>query len=618
MTAPRSHRILGGFVVTALATAGWATSAPTAAADDSPAVPALGQQVAVASYIPPSDAAAWGQLTSTGEELDFVVANVANGPDTAVDPAWKSVIDAAAANGTKVLGYVDSGYFGFSSDQRKTVLGETDATSWLVQAQQDVNRWYEFYGSSIDGIFVDDGLNLCGPVPGDNTWADLYNQLDDYIHSFYPGALTVLNPGIAVPECYEDTGDILVTFEGPVNEYLDPSPERATPQWQLDNDPNKFWQIVYGVSEGQLPEVMDQSKINNSGYIYATPDGLPNPYDTVPQGSYWTTQLAETQVTSSIPAPRPSRPYAEEVYSTAVDIAWSSNNFDVAGYEVYVDGQQVGSVANYRPDDTSFAVIGLKPSTAYGITVRARTFAGDLSEPSTTRTVTTKKASRIPPAPPAGVTATNVTANGIQLTWQPSTPSDEEIVFYDVYENGVRKVSVPASVTSIRYGFLSPGTEYQFTVVARDWTGSTSPVSNAAAVTTPNPQPLESGAVAFGATTTTLEARYNLSFNFQNVFIDTDDNVSTGYQVGPFGAVIGADYLIQNGTFFKKDPANTGFSWISVPLVNGPLVSSAGGLYQWEVPSAEFGSGVTSLRVIFNGSGSSPEQSLPIIVAPLQ
>ena len=241
------HRLAAGLATLGLAGLGLALAAPAHAG-----VPNLGQHVAVPAYISPSTTAGqadWAKLSSASSQLGFVVANVSNGPDTAVNTDWQSVINATHNHGAKVLGYVDSGYFGFSTDHRQTASGSTAAADWLSQAEQDVNRWYQFYGSSIDGIFFDDGENVCGPTAGSNQYADLYAQLNDYVHTYHQGALTVVNPGVAVPQCYEDTADVIVSFEGSYTDYQNPPASLAPPAWALNADPNKFWNIVYNVPD---------------------------------------------------------------------------------------------------------------------------------------------------------------------------------------------------------------------------------------------------------------------------------------------------------------------------------------------------------------------------------
>src|SRR5664280_2524815 len=88
------------------------------------------------------------------------------------------------------------------------------------QIEQDVNAWYAFYGSGIDGIFFDEGQDACGPTSGSNAWVDLYSRSNAYVKANHPGAMTAINPGRVVPRCYENAGDVLVTFEGSYDTYV--------------------------------------------------------------------------------------------------------------------------------------------------------------------------------------------------------------------------------------------------------------------------------------------------------------------------------------------------------------------------------------------------------------
>ncbi|MFC5500687.1 fibronectin type III domain-containing protein [Lysinimonas soli] len=604
-TSRRNVAVLAAF---ALGLGGVALSAQSASAT----VPDLGQHIAVPAYIPPSDTTSWSSLNSSTSQLGFIVVNVSNGPGSAVDSSWKTVIDAAHAHGTKVLGYVDSGYFGASSPARATVLGDTDATSWTVQAQQDVNRWYSFYGSSIDGIFVDDGMNTCGPTTGSNAYANLYINLNNYIHANHAGSLTVVNPGISVPQCYEDAADVIVSFEGDATTYLSPPTGVGPLPWQLNADPDKFWNIIYNVSSAQLTSVMNQSKSDNAGYVYATADTLPNPYDTAPTGSYWTSEQTASQGTSTTVPSTPAQPYAISVYTTGADLGWTSaSSSSVAGYEVYRNGLHVASVGNFTPNDTTYTPVGLTASTSYSYTIRARSLAGVLSAASSAKTITTDVEWGTAASAPGSLASSNLTANGVQLSWTASTVTNDAVAFYDVYENGTRILSLQPTVTSVHLGYLSPGTTYSFYVIARVTSDTPSAASSTVSVTTPTPTPITNALVTFTATNAHFEAQYNLSYTFQNVFIDTDGSTSTGYQIGG----IGADYLIENGTLYRSTSGANAWDWTPITLSSGPLTSSSGGLYKWDVPSSTFPSATTTLTVVFDGSGSSTEATLAPITA---
>ena len=51
--------------------------------------------------------------------------------------------------------------------------------------------------------------------------------------------------------------------------------------------------LVYATpSEPAMRQVCTSSKAKNAGYVYVTPDVLPNPWDTLPTGTYWTNAVA--------------------------------------------------------------------------------------------------------------------------------------------------------------------------------------------------------------------------------------------------------------------------------------------------------------------------------------
>ncbi len=208
----------------------------------------IAQQLAVPAYIDPVAApAAWSQLTTSRPgSVGLVVANVDSGPGAAAEPAWASVIHQAHAAGSKVLGYVDTGYLGApTADQPGGLLtraGQTGLQAWLPQAEADINAWYQFYGSDIDGIFFDEGANQCGPS-GSTRYADEYTALTALVKQAHPGALTALNPGTAVPQCFEYAADVLVTFEGSYGDYTG-TPVSAAEEYRplswMSSDPTKF------------------------------------------------------------------------------------------------------------------------------------------------------------------------------------------------------------------------------------------------------------------------------------------------------------------------------------------------------------------------------------------
>ena len=256
----------------------------------------LRQHLGVPAYMDPrSDPGAWSELTGArAGTVGIVVANVENGPGSQPVAAWASAIGQAHAAGAKVLGYVDTGYLGSPASDHphglRTRAGLTGPSAWIPQVEAAVNAWYRFYGSDMGGIFFDEGTNDCGPSPSSDLYADDYGLLTLYVKEAHPGAVTALNPGSAVPKCYQDAADVLVTFEGSYGDYTG-SPDAAgnayRPLAWSPVDSDKIWHIVYGAAtQSEMERVVALSKGRNAGYVYVTNDAAANPYDTIPS-LYW-------------------------------------------------------------------------------------------------------------------------------------------------------------------------------------------------------------------------------------------------------------------------------------------------------------------------------------------
>ncbi len=155
----------------------------------------------------------------------------------------------------------------------------------------DIADWYQFYGSDLGGIFMDQGSIACGPDATSTGYADEYRALSDQIKGAHPGALTALNPGAAVGQCFRDSADVLVTFEGSYADYTDSGAsagEAYRPLSWVPSAPARIWHIIYGASStGQLRTALALSRARGAGYVYVTPAVPPDPFDVVPPAGYW-------------------------------------------------------------------------------------------------------------------------------------------------------------------------------------------------------------------------------------------------------------------------------------------------------------------------------------------
>ncbi len=428
----------------------------------------LRQHLAVPAYMDPTaEADGWSQLSGAESgTVGIVVANVDNGPDSAAVPAWASEIDQMHTSGSKVLGYVDTGYLGSDvtghPDGIPTRAGQSGIDSWIPQIEADVNAWYRFYGSDIDGIFFDEGTNTCGPSSHSDRYAAEYEFLTKYVKELHPGAMTALNPGTAVPQCYESSADVLVTFEGSYGDYTgtpDPPTDAYQPLSWSPVDPNKIWNIVYGTAtESEMANVIALSKSRNAGYVYVT-DGVPaNPYDTIPS-AYWSQEQALSFPSGSLGSEPPSAP------TQLTASVWS------AGGSGANDGNGWNNGDGDDGDDGGGGWNGWNGGWNGGNNGGNNGWGGGGG---------------------SWGNGGNSFASGstdVVLDWQPSTAGSASVVAFDVYQGSTWVGSVGSDSDSYLITGLSPSTSYSFTVLARDSYGDVSSPSATATATTDDPDP---------------------------------------------------------------------------------------------------------------------------------
>lgn len=314
-----------------------------------------GTQIAIDSYINPiADPGARDRLIDhASSKLSVLVANVVNGPDSKVDSDWKKVIDRVAASGKTIIVHVRTGYLGVSHQKFKTRLGSLELAGWTAQIEEDVDVGYSLYGSSIGGIFFDEGWNDCGP---NNIYANLYIHTDRHIKAKHPGAFTILNPGATMPSCFEHTMDTLMTFERGCEDYLS---DYQSNGWPV-SDTRKLWHIVYRVPESAVSHVAQLARERGTTLLEMTDGDLENPCDKLPADSYMLSSLAavsggrplreKKSFTSGSGASTPGLLTLTKFDYSSAHLKWSAA-LNAIGYTVYRGGQSVASVPPYDRDD---------------------------------------------------------------------------------------------------------------------------------------------------------------------------------------------------------------------------------------------------------------------------
>ena len=107
--------------------------------------------------------------------------------------------------------------------------------------------------------------------------------------------LTVLNPGTKTNQCYEPAADIPLTFEGSDKQYVN---SYSAPSLVTHYPASHFWHVIYRTpTVSAMATAVQLSKARNGGYVHVTSASLPNPYDVLPSGLYWSSELADIGAT---------------------------------------------------------------------------------------------------------------------------------------------------------------------------------------------------------------------------------------------------------------------------------------------------------------------------------
>ncbi|WP_338054028.1 fibronectin type III domain-containing protein [Streptomyces spiramenti] len=166
--------------------------------------------------------------------------------------------------------------------------------------------------------------------------------------------------------------------------------------------------------------------------------------------------------------PAPSGVTAQATSSSTVHVMWHRADpaAGVTGYTVHRDGEEAATVG---AEEYMVDVTGLEPATAYDFTVRSKGPAGQSGESraAATTTLGVETDDDEPPTPPGELTGTADGPRTVTLTWEPAE-DDVGVTGYEIHQSGTAIHSVPGEETGTLVTGLRPGTDYVFTVVARD------------------------------------------------------------------------------------------------------------------------------------------------------
>jgi hypothetical protein len=210
-------------------------------------------RLVVPAYFHPAVAPAdWARLARQAAQIRLVVLNPASGPGDEPDPAFLRVLAPLRDAGVQVAAYVDTNY---------------GRRSWR-EALDEIRRYRDWY--RVDGVLFD-------RVSAD--LADLRHYALLSRRARKMGAeVVVFNHGVHPHEAYARHADVLGTFEGPWNVYL----EQAVPRWTRSWPADRFYHVVYSVPREHLGDAVLMAGRRRAGCIYVTDHGGGNPYNRLP------------------------------------------------------------------------------------------------------------------------------------------------------------------------------------------------------------------------------------------------------------------------------------------------------------------------------------------------
>jgi len=199
-------------------------------------------------------------IIQASPNLNFVVTiNVASGPDTSLNTDYvQGLTDLFAAgqvnNNLTILGYVFTSY----------------GVRNIATVETDIDRWVSFYGTWVDGIFLDEMDN----ITGHETY---YTNITTYAKVTKGLTMVWGNPGTATIAGYVGTVDTIMVYEDST------FPSSATMNTRTFNgafNRNNFAAIVHSQPDLNSKSITD-SMSPYVGYLYITNDIMSNPYDTL-------------------------------------------------------------------------------------------------------------------------------------------------------------------------------------------------------------------------------------------------------------------------------------------------------------------------------------------------
>jgi len=233
------------------------------------------------------------------------------------------------------------------------------------------------------------------------------------------------------------------------------------------------------------------------------------------------------------PPSTPGTPTASNVGTTTATLNWGASTdtggSGLAGYNVYREQGATDPILA-TPSSNTVGLTNLTPGTQYQVYVRARDNAGNLSNASGLVTFTTATVNDVtPPSTPGTPTASGVTSTTATLNWGASTDTGGSgLAGYNVYreQGATDPILATPSTNSVGLTNLTPNTQYQVYVRARDNAGNLSNASGLVTFTTGG------GGTGTCSATPTVQSNWQDGYVIQPVTVtNTGTAAITGWQV---------------------------------------------------------------------------------------
>jgi hypothetical protein len=223
----------------------------------------IGEHIAIPAYFF-DNTSAYSAVISERPVVKVVVVNHGSGPGSTYSEVFAAALGRLHEANIDVFGYVLTNW-----THRSTADVESDIRHWFA--------WYH-----VGGIFLDQAPQDCASV-------SYYAKLDAFVRSIDEHALVALNPAMLTSECYMTVADIVVAFEGSYTSYLS---HYVAPAWEKKYADSRFWHLIFGAgTTAEMTRIVALSQTRHAGYVYVTPDSLPNPWDSLPNAQYWSLEV---------------------------------------------------------------------------------------------------------------------------------------------------------------------------------------------------------------------------------------------------------------------------------------------------------------------------------------